>query len=31
MTDRIIRKSIFLKADRQSVWTYLTDPKKLTV
>lgn len=31
MTDTIIRKSIFLKADRQTVWTYLTDPKKLAV
>jgi len=31
MTDRIIRKSIFLNADRQTVWAYLTDPDKLAI
>ena len=31
MNDRIIRKSIFLNANRQTVWAYLTDPKKLAV
>jgi uncharacterized protein YndB with AHSA1/START domain len=31
MTDRIIRKSIFLNADRQTVWSYLTDPEKLAI
>ncbi|MEM9582664.1 MAG: SRPBCC domain-containing protein [Pseudomonadota bacterium] len=29
MTDTIIRKSIFLKADKATVWAYLTDPEKL--
>ena len=31
MTDCIIRKSIFLNADRQTVWAYLTDPDKLAI
>lgn len=31
MTDRTIKKSIFLNADRQTVWAYLTDPKKIAI
>ena len=31
MTKRIIRKSIFLNADRQTVWAYLNDPDKLAI
>lgn len=31
MTDRTIRKSIFLNANRQTVWAYLLDPKKLAI
>ena len=31
MTDCIIRKSIFLNADHQTVWAYLTDPDKLAI
>jgi uncharacterized protein YndB with AHSA1/START domain len=31
MTDRTIRKSIFFNADRQTVWAYLSDPKKLAI
>ena len=31
ITKRIIRKSIFLNADRQTVWAYLTDPDKLAI
>lgn len=29
MTDRILRKTIFLKADREDVWDFLTEPEKL--
>jgi uncharacterized protein YndB with AHSA1/START domain len=31
MTDRIFQKSVFLNADRQTVWAYLTDPDKLAI
>lgn len=31
MTDTIIRKSIYLKADKEQVWAYLTDPDKLAI
>lgn len=29
MTDRVLRKTIFLKATRQQVWAFLTEPDKL--
>lgn len=31
MTDTVIRKSIYLKASKQQVWAYLTDPDKLAI
>lgn len=31
MTDTIIQKNIFLKADKETVWGYLTDPEKLAI
>lgn len=31
MTETILRKSIFLKASREQVWAYLTDPDKLAI
>jgi len=31
MTDQTIHKSIYLKADRDTVWAYLTDPEKLAI
>lgn len=31
MTARILRKSIYLKASKQQVWAYLTDPDKLAI
>lgn len=31
MTDSVIRKSIYLKASKQQVWAYLTDPDKLAI
>ena len=31
MSDRVIRKSIYLKATPQQVWAYLTDPEKLAI
>ncbi|GFE65695.1 SRPBCC family protein [Litoreibacter roseus] len=31
MSDRVIRKSIYLKATPAQVWAYLTDPKKLAL
>ena len=31
MTTRVLNKSIFLKADRATVWAYLTDPGKLAL
>lgn len=31
MTDTIIQKNIFLKADKKTVWAYLTDPDKLGI
>lgn len=31
MTDPVIRKSIYLKASKQQVWAYLTDPDKLAI
>ena len=31
MTDTVIRKSIFLKASKEQVWAYLTDPDKLAI
>ena len=31
MTDTIIRKSIYLNASKEQVWTYLTDPDKLAI
>ena len=29
MTDRTLRKSIYLNTTKEQVWTYLTDPEKL--
>ncbi len=31
MTDNILRKSIYLKASKEQVWAYLTDPDKLAI
>ncbi|MFK7754852.1 MAG: SRPBCC domain-containing protein [Sedimentitalea sp.] len=31
MTDRILTKSIFLKATPEEVWQFLTDPEKLAI
>jgi len=31
MTDTIIKKSIYLKASKEQVWAYLTDPEKLAI
>lgn len=31
MTETILEKSIYLKADKQTVWSYLTDPEKLAI
>ncbi len=31
MTDTTIRKSIYLKATKEQVWAYLTDPQKLAI
>lgn len=31
MTDNTLRKSIFLKASKPTVWAYLTDPEKLAI
>lgn len=31
MTDKILRKSIYLKATKEQVWAYLTDPDKLAI
>ncbi len=31
MSDTVIRKSIFLKASKEKVWDYLTDPEKLAI
>ena len=31
MTDNTLRKSIYLKASKQQVWGYLTDPEKLGI
>ena len=31
MTATTIQKSIFLKADRDTVWAYLTEPEKLAI
>jgi len=31
MTDTTIRKSVYLKATREQVWAYLTDPDKLAI
>lgn len=31
MTDTIIQKTIFLRADKETVWGYLTDPEKLAI
>lgn len=31
MTSRTIKKSIFLNANRETVWAYLTDPDKLGI
>ena len=31
MTDTLIRKSIFLKATREEVWAYLTQPDKVAI
>ncbi len=31
MTDAILRKSIYLKATKEQVWAYLTDPDKLAI
>jgi len=31
MTDRILQKTIYLKATPEKVWAYLTDPEKLAI
>jgi len=31
MTDNTLRKSIYLKATKEQVWAYLTDPDKLAI
>ncbi|SFD46896.1 Uncharacterized conserved protein YndB, AHSA1/START domain [Sulfitobacter brevis] len=31
MTDTILRKTIYLKASREEVWAYLTQPEKLAI
>ena len=31
MTDSVLQKSIFLKAAKEHVWEYLTDPDKLSI
>lgn len=31
MPDTIIRKSVYLNAPKETVWTYLTDPEKLAI
>ena len=31
MTDRVLQKTIYLKATPAKVWEYLTDPEKLTI
>ncbi|MEP4198650.1 MAG: SRPBCC domain-containing protein [Aliishimia sp.] len=31
MSDRVIRKSIYLRATPERVWAYLTDPEKLAI
>jgi hypothetical protein len=31
MTDAVLRKTVFLKAKREDVWAYLTDPDKLGI
>ena len=31
MTDNTLRKSVYLKATKEQVWGYLTDPEKLAI
>ena len=31
MTDTTIRKSVYLRASKEQVWAYLTDPEKLAI
>lgn len=31
MTDRTLKKQVYLKASKEQVWAYLTDPEKLAI